>query len=198
MKLYALLLAAMLPGLAAAPGMIKGNAFGNPKAPIRIDVFSDFQCPACKTFHDTEVPQLMKDYVTSGKAYLVFRYFPLPMHKYGRKAAELVCACAQFDKYEAASNLLFAQQTQWAQDGKVEETLATLLSPAEQKKLPALVQDQSVQGPVDHDLAEGAALGVSGTPTLMVTYKSKRQPLTGQGVLNYTFVKAYLDDILKN
>ena len=188
----------MLPALAAAPETIKGNAFGNPQAPLRIDVFSDFQCPACKNFHDTEVPRLMKDYVTPGKAYLVYRYFPLPMHKYGRKAAELVCACAQLGKYEAAANLLFDRQAQWTWDGKVEETLAAILSPAERKKLPALIESPSVQDQIKRDVSEGATLGVSGTPTLIVTYKSNRQPLTGRGVLNYTLLKAYLDDILKN
>src|ERR1700757_1584913 len=98
MRLYLLALAALLPGLAAAPDLIKGNAIGDPKAPILVEVFSDFQCPACKRFHDEELPRIVNDYVTPGKAYVVYRYFPLPQHTYARKAAELVCACAQIGK----------------------------------------------------------------------------------------------------
>jgi len=107
MRLSLVALAALLPILtvpAAAPDTIHGNAFGDPKAPVLIEVFSDFQCPGCKRFHDEDLPLLVKDYVATGKAYLVYRYFPLPQHTYGRKAAELVCACAQLGKYEPAAS----------------------------------------------------------------------------------------------
>jgi len=197
MKLCVAALAALLPALAAAPDTIDGNALGDPKAPILIEVFSDFQCPACKRFHDEELPLIVKDYVAPGKAYLVYRYFPLPQHTYGRKAAELVCACAQLGKYEPAADILFAKQAAWSQDGKLEETLAAVLTPAEQKKVMALIKDPSVQKPIDRDLAEGLALPVKSTPTVLVTYKSRKFPLFGQGLLNYTWIKAALDDLLK-
>src|SRR5450755_4577428 len=107
MKLTIAACAALLPVwtmLAAAPNAMTGSALGNPKAPIQIEVFSDFQCPACKRFHDEELPLMIKDYVTPGKAYLVYRYFPLPKHIYGRKAAELVSACARLGKYAPAAD----------------------------------------------------------------------------------------------
>src|SRR5271170_525889 len=126
MKLIIAALAAWLPALAAVPD-IHGNAFGNPKAPITIEVFSDFQCPGCKRFHDEELPLIVKDYVKRGKVYLVYRYFPLPQHAYARKAAELVCACAQIGKYERAADILFAKQDAWSKDGKLDETLAAVI-----------------------------------------------------------------------
>lgn len=197
MKLLIAALAILLPVSAAAPDTIHGNAFGDPKAPILIEVFSDFQCPGCKRFHDEDVPLIVKDYVTPGKAYLVYRYFPLQMHIYGRKSAELVCACAQLGKYEQAANILFATQSLWSQDGKLDETLAPVLTPAERKKIPALIKSASVQKSIEGDMAEGAALGVKGTPTMLVTYKSRRYPLVGEGLFNYRWIKATLDDLLK-
>jgi protein-disulfide isomerase len=197
MKICLAALAALLPALAAAPDTIHGNAVGNPKAPITIEVFSDFQCPACKRFHDEELPLLVKDYVTPGKVYLVYRYFPLPQHAYGRKAAELACACAQLGKYEPAANVLFAKQTSWSQDGKLDETLAAILTPAERKEVAKLVGDPIVQGSIDHDLAEGRALPLSNTPTVVVISKSRQYKLFGEGLFNYTLVKATLDDLLK-
>jgi protein-disulfide isomerase len=197
MKLSIAALALLLPCLGAAPDPIHGNAMGDPNAPVMIEVFSDFQCPGCKRFHDEDLPRLIQDYVVSGKAYLVYRYYPLPQHPYGRKAAELVCACAQIGKYEPAAEILFAKQTAWSQDGKLDETLAAVLTPAEHKKVVALVKDPSVQSPIEHDLAEGNALPVPSTPTVLVTYKSKRYPLFGQGIFNYNWIKATLDDLLK-
>ncbi len=82
MKLFTLALLAILTCGATGTDVIKGDSFGSPSAPIMMEVFSDFECPACKTFHDTEVPQLMRDYVSNGKVYLIYRYFPLPMHQH--------------------------------------------------------------------------------------------------------------------
>jgi hypothetical protein len=64
MKLCIAALALLLPCLAAAPDPIHGNDLGDPKAPILIEVFSDFQCPACKRFHDEELPSIVSDYVS--------------------------------------------------------------------------------------------------------------------------------------
>ena len=197
MKLSISALAVLLSALAAPPDTIHGNALGDPKAPVLIEVFSDFQCPHCKRFHDEDLPLIVKDYVTPGKAYLVYRYFPLPQHTYGRKAAELVCACAQLGKFEPAADILFAKQSDWSLDGKLDETLAAVLSPAEEKKVLELVRDPRVQNPIDHDLAEGRALPVASTPTVLITYKSKHYRLDGDGLFTYKWVQATLDELLK-
>src|SRR5581483_9887710 len=115
--------AALLLAATALSGsdFIKGNAFGNPAAPIMVEVFSDFQCPGCKLFHDTELSQLMHDYVVPGKVYLIYRYFPLDMHPYGRRTAEAVAAAAQLGKFDQASNAVFAKQAEITATGKAEE-----------------------------------------------------------------------------
>jgi protein-disulfide isomerase len=196
MRLYAIALAALLPSLAAGPDNIQGNAFGNPGAPIRIEVFSDFQCPACKRLHEEELPMIIKDFVNTGKVYVIYRYFPLPMHAYARPAAELVCAAAQLGKYREAADVLFARQSSWSVDGKVEETVASVLTAPERVKLKALVKDAAVQRQINGDIEEGGAVPVRGTPTLLVTYGMKRYPLSGEGALNYRLVKSFLNDLV--
>jgi len=197
MKLYLAALATLLPAIAAAPDGIKGNALGNPNAPILVEIYSDFQCPACKKFHDEELQLIIKDYVNPVKAYLVYRYFPLPQHTYGRKTAELVCACAHIGKYEPAAKALFDKQESWSKDGKYEETLAAVLTPVEFKKVTALANDPSVKGMVDHDLAEGRAVPVSATPTLAITFKAQTYRIFGEGIFNYKWVQATFDGFLK-
>ena len=142
MKLWIGALAILLPALAAAPDLVPGNTFGNPKAPVIMEVFSDFQCPACKRFHDEELPLIVKDYVNTGKAYLVYRYFPLPQHTYGRKAAELVCACAEMEN-DAPWRPICCSPSRT--NGRWMASSTKLgypcLSPAEQKKLDTLAKD---------------------------------------------------------
>jgi protein-disulfide isomerase len=198
MKLYAAATAVLLLACAASGNdSVKGNAFGTPRAPILMEIFSDFACPGCKQLHDTELPRLMEDFVKPGKVYLIYRYFPLEMHPYGRRAAEYVCAAAQLGKWEQAANLLFARQSIWAQDGKVEETVDTLFPPAEQKQLRELLKAPSVQAEINRDIEEGKAVPVTGTPTLLVTYRLHRYPIGGQEPFNYPLVKSFLDDLLK-
>jgi protein-disulfide isomerase len=200
MKFCAIVLALLVPCLAApvdsGSDNIKGNAWGNPNAPIRMEIFSDFQCPACKNLHDNEVPQLMRDFVASGKMYLIYRYFPLPLqvHRYGKEAAELVCAASQVGKYEPAANAVFAQQAAWSASGKVEEALNGVLTPAEAKKVKALTKDPVVQSWIQRDVDEARTVPVTQTPTLLVTYRLKRYPIAGLN--NYGLLKSFLDGLL--
>src|SRR5689334_19499330 len=73
MKVFVCAMVALLPALAAAPEADKGKSFGGAGAPVTIELFTCFTCPHCKLFHDEIVPQLMRDYVVSGKVYLVNR-----------------------------------------------------------------------------------------------------------------------------
>jgi protein-disulfide isomerase len=195
-KLRAVVLLALAASLATGTDYIKGNSFGNPSAPVMVEVFSDFQCPGCKVFHDTEFSRLMKEYVAPGKVYLIYRYFPLDMHPYGKKAAEVVAAAAQLGKYEQAADIAFAKQQEWGASGKIEETVDNVLTSAEQQKLKGLMQSPAVQQTITHDLNEGKAVPIPGTPTLVVTYRLKRYTLGGREVLKYEWVKATLDDLL--
>lgn len=197
MRLTILALLALIPCAASGNDILKGNTYGSPNAPLMLEVFSDFECPACKNFHDTEFPQLQRDFIQPGKAYLIYRYFPLTMHPHSRVAAEYVCAAAQIGKYQEAASALFAHQEQWAVSGKVAETVDDVLTASQQQQVQRLLKSSAVQDQINHDIAEGQALPVQGTPTVLVTYRLRRYPLTGAGVLNYTLLKAFLDDLLK-
>jgi protein-disulfide isomerase len=197
MKLRAAVMLILAASLSSGSDFIKGNAFGNPAAPIMVEVFSDFQCPGCKLFHDTEFPELMKEYVIPGKVYLIYRYFPLDGHPYGRKSAEVVAAAAQLGKYQQAADIAFAKQQEWSASGKIEETVDNVLTSAEQQKLKTLLQTPPVQQAIAHDIEEGRGVPVPGTPTLLITYRLKRYTMGGREVLKYQWVKAMLDDLLK-
>src|ERR1700758_5574834 len=70
------------------------KAIGTKSAPITMEVFSDYQCPACRAFFENTLRFMINDYVASGKVYLVHRDFPLPMHPYSMDAARWANAAA--------------------------------------------------------------------------------------------------------
>ncbi|HKJ38827.1 MAG TPA: thioredoxin domain-containing protein [Anaerolineales bacterium] len=49
------------------------NAMGDPNAPIKIEEFSDFQCPFCERFHEETEPLLQQYYIETGKVLFVYR-----------------------------------------------------------------------------------------------------------------------------
>lgn len=195
MKLFALAVTALLPCLAASSAAEPGTAMGSPNAPIRIEVFSDFECPACKGLHEQILPLVMKDYVIPGKVYLVSREFPLPMHKYSREAANYAAAAAKLDRYQPVANALFLNQVAWAASGKVWDTVAGVLTPVEAKKVQLLAKDPSVLSAVQRDVDAGRAAGINQTPTMFVIHGTSRFPVAG--AVNYKLLRSMLDGLLK-
>src|SRR5256886_11931605 len=105
-----------------------------------MEVFSDYQCPACKTLYTTTNRLLMDNYVSTGKVYLIHRDFPLAKHAYSRIAARYARAAAQIGKTEPVEQVLFQNQEKWEQTGDVDGTVASVLSAAEMPKDSALVK----------------------------------------------------------
>lgn len=188
----------LLPCFAAVPQVDKAKAEGSPTAPVVMEVFASFDCPHCREFDETTLPLVKRDFVNTGKVYLVHREFPLggPYHPYAREAADYAVAAGRIGKYEQVAEALFRNQMTWAVNGKVWDTVATVLTPTEQKKVQALAKDPSVTGEVERDYQEGIALGVNATPTVCVTHGAQRFPIQAQN-LNYAFLKSLIDSMTK-
>jgi len=54
-----------------------GDRLGDSDAPITIDVFNDIQCTRCATYQLDVVDPLIRDYVRTGDAQMIFRHYPL-------------------------------------------------------------------------------------------------------------------------
>jgi protein-disulfide isomerase len=53
-----------------------GQTIGDPNARVTIDVFEDFQCPACKSFSESIEPVIIQNLVETGKAKYTFHNYP--------------------------------------------------------------------------------------------------------------------------
>jgi protein-disulfide isomerase len=170
------------------------KAFGSKNAPVAMEVFSDYQCPACKTLFTTTNRRLMDDYVSTGKVYLIHRDFPLPMHQHSREAALYARAAAQLGKVEPVEQALFQNQEKWEQSGDVAGTVAAVLSAAEMAKVRALVKGGTLDPMIDKDYALGQIYRVNQTPTTVFHCKGQTYPYSG--VMTYDILKQFLDQLL--
>jgi protein-disulfide isomerase len=167
---------------------------GSKNAPLVIEVFSDYQCPACKQLYTTTMKQVVENYVNTGKVYLIHRDFPLPMHAYSRLAAQYGTAAAHIGKLEPVERVLFEKQETWEQNGDVDGTVASVLTAAEMTKVRALVKGGTLDAEIDKDRALGQLAAVNQTPTSIIHYKGVPYPVVGQQP--YPVFRSFLDDLL--
>jgi protein-disulfide isomerase len=170
------------------------KAFGSKSAPIVMEIFSDYQCPACKTLFLTTNRQLMENYVSTGKVFLVHRDFPLPMHAHSRVAARYARAAAEIGKVEPVEQALFENQDKWEQTGDVDGTVAAALTPAEMTKVRALVKGGTLEPLIDKDYQLGQMYRVNSTPTSVFHAKGQTYPYSG--VMSYEILRTFLDQLL--
>jgi protein-disulfide isomerase len=185
-----------MPQAAAAsiPDVDPHEALGSKTAPVVMEVFSDFQCPACKTLFTTTNRLLMDNYVSTGKVYLIHRDFPLPMHAHSKVAAQYSRAAAQIGKLEPVEEVLFDSQEKWEQTGDVDGTVATVLSSSEMAKVRALLKGGNLDAAIAKDQALGQGYRVNQTPTTI--FHANGQTFPYAGVMNWEILKQFLDQLL--
>ncbi len=186
------------PASAGAANPTFQKAIGNPSAPITMEVFGDFQCPACRGFFETTVKQVIDDYVIPGKVYLIHRDFPLEMHPYARQAARLANAASEFGQFEAIERALYDHQDEWSAKGNIDEVMASYFPPAQFKKFQAYESQHisEINASIERDRAMGMQRNVNQTPTVYITAHGKTEALPGGGV-DYKLLKSYFDYLMR-
>jgi protein-disulfide isomerase len=168
---------------------------GSAAAPISIEIYSDYECPACAQLFRDVIPPVMAQYVASGKVKIVHRDFPLPMHAHAKLAARYANAAGQIGKYDLVVNQLFQTQNAWKLNGDVASQVGRVLSPEDMQKVRSIVDsDDRVDLTVAADMERGQQAEIRGTPTLIIESHGKRQVLPGTPSLN--LLKSYLDSLL--
>ena len=140
-------------------------AIGNAGAPVMIQEFSDFQCPACGTV-SPEMESIAR--ANLDKVRLEFHHFPLSQHENAFRAA-IASECANLQgKFCEYGKLAFENQSNLTED-KLKEMAQTIdLDTASFNKC---LDGNQTSSRVRDDLKLGSDLGVSYTPSFFVNGK---------------------------
>ena len=135
---------------------------GNPKAPVTIVEFSDFQCPFCVRARPT-VSRVREVY--GERVRFAFRHYPLDFHPQAQKAGEAAACAGEQDRF-------------WQMHDRLWENSSKLQVPELKAHAQALGLDASgfascldsgrYAARVERDMAAGQSYGVSGTPAFFV------------------------------
>jgi protein-disulfide isomerase len=92
-----------------------GVSRGAEDAPVLIEEYADYQCPACGMVGTLTLPQIMRDYVDTGKARFVF--FDFPLHEGNSELGAMAARCAaDQDAYWPMQKVLLGRMREWGTD----------------------------------------------------------------------------------
>jgi protein-disulfide isomerase len=135
---------------------------GPKNAPVTLIEFSDFQCPFCAKAEES-VRRLEALYGPSLR--VVFRNFPLAMHKDAPRAAEAAACADSMGKFWPYHDLLYANQEKLSQEGLIDMAVKTGMS---KTLFTACLASGRFADQWRQDADDGRRAGVNGTPTFFV------------------------------
>lgn len=140
-----------------------GPARGNPRAPVTIVEFGDFQCPYCKEAESTLQVLLAKH---ANEVRLVFRELPLTqLHPNATMAAEVgVCADRQ-GRFWPMHDAMYGDQNSLGMDDLIATAKRLGL---DVERLKACVAESATKQSIDDDVKAAHSLGIGATPFFFI------------------------------
>jgi protein-disulfide isomerase len=146
-----------------------GQALGSADAPVTIEVYSDFQCPACGVLATTIKPRLIADYIDAGQVRFVYRDFAFLGPESITAAVGARCA-ARENRFWQFHDYLFANQRDENRGGFSDARLAAIAAAVglDLDAYRACQADQAERQAVIDERAAAAAVPINSTPTLVI------------------------------
>jgi len=146
-------------------------ALGTPGAPVAIVMFSDFQCPFCKSEAEMIRKNLIQTYPTQVRLY--FKDRPIDELHPWAKAGAMAGRCVFQQKPDAFweyFDWVYGHQEAITPANLKEQVLgwAKTAKDVDAMKLGACIDSKATAAEVDKEMEDARALDVNGTPTLFI------------------------------
>jgi protein-disulfide isomerase len=170
-------------------------AIGDANAPVKIAIFEDFKCPACKFFDENVWPKLEREYIDTKQvqAYFINYAFLAPDSRTAAVAGECVYQQneALFWEYKKIVYRSQGPESQaWATPARLTELAREYVPDINADELRSCIDENRYEEAVQNDLAMGTAIGVRGTPSVFVNGTKV------ENANDYAQVKALIDEAL--
>lgn len=160
--------------------LISGNYLGSPDAPIKVEVYSDYDCPVCRYLH-IQLYYLTKMYPNVQFIHKNYpldndcnKYMPIKGHENSCMKARYAEAAMEQGKFNDFAAHLFADQPD-TEEGvlKIGEDLGL-----DMDKLKKDAKSLKVKQLIESDIDEALAKGLAGTP-FMIVGEHKKMGMSG-------------------
>ena len=138
---------------------------GDPKAPITMLEYSDFTCGFCEKFFHETFPQLLSEYIETGKVRFVYRDFPRSPGGPALHSSQAARCAGQQNAYWPMHDRLFNSHRQFSMDqlkGYAKELGLNT------DKFTQCLDNNDFVTDIFKDRMEGGSLGIRGTPAFVL------------------------------
>lgn len=155
----------------------------NAGALVTIVEYSDFQCPYCKRLDET-LKQVAEAYPDDVR--IVFKHFPLPMHKQAQPASEAVLAAQAQGKGWEMHDKIWENNRDLTNENLIE--YAKQIGVADVAKFQADLEGHTFAAQIKADMDQGKKFAVRSTPSFFVNGKPQR------GAMNFDRIKQLIEE----
>jgi protein-disulfide isomerase len=148
------------------------NAAGNPDAPIRIDEYSDFQCPYCAKFYEDTEAKLMESYVADGTMYFTYNTFGEFIGPESASTGEAAYCAGDQGKFWEMHDIILSNQAGENQGAFADSRLMQFAETLEldMTKFESCFNANTYKDTIAQDAKDGLAAGIKATPSFVLTY----------------------------
>jgi len=183
------------------------NAMGDPNAPIKIEEFSDFQCPFCERFHEETESLLQQYYIETGKVYFVYRSMDNwvsqnigGVRTESKDAAAAAYCAGEQNKFWDMHAHLFGNVLGEDVGSFTDKRLKAIAEVAglNMDEFNSCYDSGKYISRTKQDFDEGVAAGVTGTPSFVVTWTANGETQTKRidGAQPFSVFQQELETIL--
>jgi protein-disulfide isomerase len=154
---------------------VNDTSMGDPNAPVKMDVWEDFQCSGCMYFTKNIEPQIIQAFVETGTVYYTFHNIPFIDGGAGEshQAANAAMCANEQERFWDYNAMLFAN---WTGENVGDYSDARLVAYAQQLGLDMTAFNKCFRAntyanEINQDAQAGSNLGVPPTPGIFVNGK---------------------------
>ncbi len=164
------------------------NTEGNPKAAVKLEVFSDYQCPFCKNFWANTEAQVENAYVKPGKVLFVYRSAGNWVSRNSgsggtesQDSAQAAYCAGDQNKYWQMHDALFANNQDVEEQGSFAIRRLQAIAQSiglDMNAYNSCMSSNKYMDQVNKDFQDAEAAGITGTPFFVITYTANGQTKT--------------------
>jgi protein-disulfide isomerase len=171
---------------------------GDSVARIAVIEYADFECPFCGQYMRQAYPQIVDNYIRTGKIKYFYRDLPLSMHPHAMLAAQAARCAGDQGKFWEMHDSLFANQA--ALTEKDMSNRAQSLG-MDSTQLTQCLASQKYSDEIRKSVTEAQSMGIQGTPMFFLGVIRENGDVvkvekTIMGAYPYETFKSDLDELL--
>jgi protein-disulfide isomerase len=158
------------------------NSAGDPNAPVKLDEYSDYQCPYCAQFAERTEQAILDTYVATGKVYFTYHSVGEFIGSESSRSAEAAYCAGDQNKYWEYHDYVLGNQrgenAGWFSHRRLTAFAESI--DLDMNQFSSCFNNGKYADMVRQELFDARSLGIRSTPTFRISYTANGQTVTDE------------------